>query len=1858
MAFDKIKPAQTDVVVVFRFSAQDECELTNGLTVLNGLGETRALFLHRCLELAWVDMKRSEPAIAAALFPRLIRLRVCPDVSRLVILMPHEILLQADLLDYTPADRADQERFVIGLLSLGLVHLANANWHITQLTRYGLRYYQARPEIRRSTLERMQRMASHPTLGPMMQAVIHADELLQIESFWRWLGGGEMIVDVFGLIHRSMDQCRDQLGTILKKCAREHALSEGLPVSAVKRLSEVSHLYVDGNSLVVVYELHKQALGVVRIASDTHLDPYACPEACSSVRFKSVRTDLFHDTGPFLLAWLARLKTYQEDPALGELARMLISGHVHTVNAAIDELRIRIQKGENLSESLRLLYAALYYWYHSNKGISRSVCLRTSNLLEDILTERPAIFPRARVNRSYFRGEPPVIRIHIRRPGRVNIRNIQARVQWSVNGSRKKPVPMIRLPEIESSDIINFETHLPSKNGWIHYSVQVSLDGGKNWDFEKFDEYSHGLLKRVADERGQRVLSIYADTFNLKLDASLRPVRDETGTYVYGTFDDLAAQLPDLRKEGYTRIYPLGALELGWAGEAGPDPSVFSIYDGHTIRRDLGGIEGLLRLRKRADELGMKILLCVLSHFSRAFHSWPYELPVYIVGPDGNLTRRAGWDGHWDEWLDSFMVNMRDLDNIEYLVNISKELTELGFGLRVDVGHGFDTVFPVRHDLPDSSRLFGPVTVKGFEPIDLRGTNEPNIPLLYMCYRVQKAVPGALIAYSEQWHGNEVRMIKAGTIPYNALIKNLENIHSGQAVEASLGLNNNLNYLGNIYRRYGGQTLSLFNSHDEESPASNYQNMIWPAAGMLVLSSYGPLMYHISRLPGSESGSGSFSRRFDAAYTECWKHWVNNRFSHPWQEENQVRENILRHYPYLRGFGAYLRGLYTFVDENPVLSKGSLIPLATHNGRIAAFLRCLRERKMLCVFNFPNPYPEGQQAVARPFNLLFRDPASGHLVVGIDPDQVYELRERYNNVEGKMRFGQREYWSGHELAHLGFGGVLPPVSTRVFELLEKEQAVPEKQVLFDSFRRYMRYGRADRARHCYAARVFAECCLPDHPDFDRFGERFAQLIRWIHSDTQFGAASFGTLLTEISDNHPPMRDTVIQFLMRIAVNEADRFDAETCRSAADILQSINIGTIVLVSPESKFSGSSGGVGLYTTDIADTLSELGFHIVLITPLYESNREYIHAHFAPQFDGYHFTVRFPDFNDQTQTMLPGSTLDVVNILRSHLVRRKYGKRSRIDVLYLENAAYLDRPYSGNTAEDKIRRTRILSQGALEALRCYNYYPSIIQTNEWPCWLTAAYLMTWKEFRDDPHFAGCKVGSMMHNPHPSYGIVLNEANPVKRHYYCWVMGLDPNHDYDIAVNRASPNGHPIELMHTMLKTSSFIGTVSKAMKERMMRENWLFGHAHEFQEKDRADFFFARRNGFNMAARQRFWFGTRKSIVETYQPSARRRLFYKYYAAKKTAKINLQNDPAIRLTPDSPDRDHVIFSMLHRISRQKGFELLVDWKVYSGPTWRDVRYEEWNMGGNTVLEHLLVNDPRIQFVICGRVEDSPDGRRFDMHLRRIASREDLRGRFAYYPEGNLNSALYRNVYVGAQYFVMPSGGEVGEPCGISQQEAHAGGTPVVAHHQDGLQYTVSDSDFGDKDFAPNGIKFTGFTGQALLDALLDAVEIYFSGCRRNYRDEHGNPKKLDYDELVFNAFTRDHRWVRPLRDYVQMYAHVLGTRLPDHLDALRIIEATARVENSEMGDVILRFGLTISQSIACFIYAMGCPVPSVRQRSADTLLRLLASVEETHLTNHTMLLLREAKESANPDLAEFADYCLRQLQSPPDLPEQYEI
>ena len=201
--------------------------------------------------------------------------------------------------------------------------------------------------------------------------------------------------------------------------------------------------------------------------------------------------------------------------------------------------------------------------------------------------------------------------------------------------------------------------------------------------------------------------------------------------------------------------------------------------------------------------------------------------------------------------------------------------------------------------------------------------------------------------------------------------------------------------------------------------------MIWPAAAFLVFSSYGPIMYHISRLP--DERVGSYHKRFDLAYNECWTHWVNNRFDHPWADEARARESILAAYPMLRGVGGYLRGLYNFVDAHPALQKGQIHPVQTNNDRIAAFIRSYGDQCFLCVFNFPDPVSQGQRAVMRsqlPLRLSECRPEGEKLEV----DAIYEFRERYN-VEGGCRGNGRTGRGGTDTVRVR--GTLAGVVARV-----------------------------------------------------------------------------------------------------------------------------------------------------------------------------------------------------------------------------------------------------------------------------------------------------------------------------------------------------------------------------------------------------------------------------------------------------------------------------------------------------------------------------------------------------------------------------------------------------------------------------------------------------------------------------------------------------------------------------------------------------------------------------------------------------------------------------------------------------------
>ena len=109
------------------------------------------------------------------------------------------------------------------------------------------------------------------------------------------------------------------------------------------------------------------------------------------------------------------------------------------------------------------------------------------------------------------------------------------------------------------------------------------------------------------------------------------------------------------------------------------------------------------------------------------------------------------------------------------------------------------------------------------------------------------------------------------------------------------------------------------------------------------------------------------------------------------------------------------------------------------------------------------------------------------------------------------------------------------------------------------------------------------------------------------------------------------------------------------------------------------------------------------------------------------------------------------------------------------------------------------------------------------------------------------------------------------------------------------------------------------------------------------------------------------------------------------------------------------------------------------------------------------------------------------------------------------------------------------------------------------------------------------------------------------RKYQDAEGHPVRLTHEEMSFNAFNTDHRWLRLLHDYVTMYAHIHGKNLPVHLDAMQLIVEIDLVSDRAPADAILKKGMSVPQAIDKLIYALSSDLSSVRRAAMRALIHL---------------------------------------------------
>jgi starch synthase len=190
-----------------------------------------------------------------------------------------------------------------------------------------------------------------------------------------------------------------------------------------------------------------------------------------------------------------------------------------------------------------------------------------------------------------------------------------------------------------------------------------------------------------------------------------------------------------------------------------------------------------------------------------------------------------------------------------------------------------------------------------------------------------------------------------------------------------------------------------------------------------------------------------------------------------------------------------------------------------------------------------------------------------------------------------------------------------------------------------------------------------------------------------------------------------------------------------------------------------------------------------------------------------------------------------------------------------------------------------------------------------------------------------------------------------------------------------------------------------------------------------------------------------------------------------------------------PDDPDVP--VIGVVSRLVDQKGFDLVAG-----------------------IAKQL--GDLPLQLVVLGTGQPS-----YERLFRSLAkSTGSIRARIGF------DVALSHRIYAGSDFFLMPS---AFEPGGLGQLIALRYGTLPLVRATGGLADTVTDVDANPE--AGNGLSFTAYTPDALLDTLRRAVRLYAE------RDR--------WLELVARAMRCDSRWSASARAYADLYRRVL--RLP---------------------------------------------------------------------------------------------------------------
>ncbi|EME31445.1 starch synthase [Galdieria sulphuraria] len=170
-----------------------------------------------------------------------------------------------------------------------------------------------------------------------------------------------------------------------------------------------------------------------------------------------------------------------------------------------------------------------------------------------------------------------------------------------------------------------------------------------------------------------------------------------------GSFDLVAQRLPDLRLDGITHVYLMGALARPTDD---PEAPPGEIADRSQPAAILGGAIAFKNLVSEANRLGVGTIVDGFCRVSRNAHHRKYNpLVVYTKNSEGLLIPHAGTDGRELQWDNTCLLNYRKFEAWElFYQDIYRLIHEFGIqGVRLDNAQSYPLI--MKADLEELFRV-------------------------------------------------------------------------------------------------------------------------------------------------------------------------------------------------------------------------------------------------------------------------------------------------------------------------------------------------------------------------------------------------------------------------------------------------------------------------------------------------------------------------------------------------------------------------------------------------------------------------------------------------------------------------------------------------------------------------------------------------------------------------------------------------------------------------------------------------------------------------------------------------------------------------------------------------------------------------------------------------------------------------------------------------------------------------------------------------------------------------------------------------------------------------------------------------